>query len=99
MKALLQKMNDLEGRMATIEKLLMSQKEYLSLDELAVYLNVEKSTIYTMTQAKTWTLFKPGGKLTYVKREEVDSWIESRAQMSAETIEQNANNYLLTKGA
>lgn len=88
-------MQKLEGIQAM---LVNSTKPWLTLDELAQYLGLTKRKVYQLTQAKTFTLYKPGGKITYVNRVEVDEWIAShRVSASADAIEVKANDYLLKK--
>ena len=88
-------LTELNERMKKVEKAVMSQKEYLSLDELAIYLNVEMSTIYRLTQAKTWTLMNPNGKMKYVRRADIDEWIEMNQQQSTASVNAKANDYLI----
>jgi excisionase family DNA binding protein len=75
----------------------MLQKEYLSLDELALYLAVEKSTVYALTAKKAFAVYNPNGKLKYVKRAEIDAWIEKGRVSSAGEAAAKAGKYLMKK--
>jgi prophage regulatory protein len=78
--------------------LINSSKEWLTLSELATYLGISKGKVYELTQAKTFSLYKPGGKITYVKRAEVDEWIEShRVATAKHVVDGKANDYLMKK--
>ncbi|WP_229720443.1 helix-turn-helix domain-containing protein [Winogradskyella helgolandensis] len=52
-------------------------KNFMSVDDLSVYLELSKSAIYKMTSKKEIPFYNPGGKKIYFKRVEVDAWIES----------------------
>ncbi len=98
MSAVEKKLDELLARMDTVEKYLLAKKEYLSLEEVAFYLNIKIESVYEHTSAKTWTTYKPGGKIVYVKREDIELWIESSKRLSGDEIEQRANKYLLKPG-
>jgi excisionase family DNA binding protein len=98
MTAVEKKLNELLDRMTKVEKCLLAQKEYLSLEEVAFYLNIKIEAVYEQTSAKTWPTFKPGGKITYVKREDVENWIEASRRASGDDIDQRANKFLIRPG-
>ncbi len=50
-------------------------KEYLTLDEVAKYLQVSKHTVYKLTSANEITFYKPNGKMIFVRRKDLEEWI------------------------
>lgn len=54
----------------------LSDKKWLSFDELALYLDVSIETVYALNKRKELTIYGRNSKLKYYKREEVDAWIE-----------------------
>jgi len=72
-------------------------KEYLTLKEAAAYLGVKIDKVYELTAAHAFPTFKPGGKITYVKRSDLNNWIEAARIESAENIDRKTNSMLLKK--
>ena len=92
---IIQKLESIE-RMLTEQNML--QKEVLTFNEAAIYLEVSHSHLYKMTSTGTVPCYKPNGKKIYFNRKELDSWLLSNRQSSQEEIEQQAANYLIKKG-
>lgn len=57
----------------------LSLKKWLNLNELSEYLTVSIETVYAFNKAREFNLYQRSGKLKYVKREEVDAWLEMGA--------------------
>lgn len=72
-------------------------KEYLTFDEAMKYLGVKRFTFYGLTRKKTWATYCPNGKQKYVKRADLDAWIEASRVSSAAETATKASNYMLTK--
>jgi excisionase family DNA binding protein len=53
-----------------------NNKEWLNIDEVAMYTGYKKKTIYNLTHDNKIPHNKPRGKLLF-KRIEVDKWLES----------------------
>ena len=68
---------ELEALKELIEGLNAFQKAYLTLDESARYLGISKSCLYKKTSDKVIPHYKPGGKLTYLKKTNLDAWVEN----------------------
>lgn len=66
-------------------------KEYLTIDEVAQYLQVSKATVYKITSNKEVTYFKPNGKTIFIRREELERWIGKNAYLSNSELERQAN--------
>lgn len=89
-------------KLESIEKLLLEQsllkKEVLNFTETALYLEVSHSHLYKLTSSGVVPAYKPNGKKLYFNRKELDEWLLSNKQVSADEIEQQANEYLMKSG-
>lgn len=61
-------------------------KEFYSLDEAAEYLCVSKSYMYRMSCNNEIDLYKPKGRLIYIKRDDLNKWIERNKIESTDKI-------------
>lgn len=87
MKEIIEKLN-------RIEKLLLSQKKILTLDEAAEYLSIEKSYMYKLTSARKIPHSKPNGKTIYFDKEKLDAWALSRPVKTIKEINIEAATYV-----
>ncbi|NTV45250.1 MAG: helix-turn-helix domain-containing protein [Chlorobiales bacterium] len=88
---ILEKLNTLEQKLAVIEA---GQRQVLTLDQAAFYLNVSRSHLYKLTSAKEIPHFKPRGKQVFFDRKELDSWLLQNRQTTKEEIDQAATDYV-----
>lgn len=95
----------IENRLNGIESLLLqvlekdgkgeveNMKKIMSITEVADYLNLSRSCIYSYVNDKKIPFNKRGGKL-YFFREELDNWVkDGRIKTDAE-LEQEAKNHI-----
>lgn len=82
-----------------MEKRVYVIKEYLTVDEVARYLQVSKATVYRIKSNKEVTYFKPNGKTIFIRRAELENWIGRNAYLSNSELERQANllSYQLEK--
>lgn len=66
-------------------------KDFLSIDEVATYLQIAKSSVYKLTSSKELTVYKPNGKNIFILRSDLDNWIRRNLSYSNEEIERQAN--------
>lgn len=52
-------------------------KEFLSLNEAALYTGITKSTLYKLTHNRQIPYSKPSGKLCFFRRSDLDEWMMS----------------------
>jgi len=52
-----------------------AERGYMSVEEVARYLDMSVSTVYKLTSDGTLPHYKPKGKKLYFKRSELDSWV------------------------
>jgi excisionase family DNA binding protein len=87
----------IEKLFARIEKLetlihdhLLTQKAALSFDEAVQYMNVSPSQLYKLTCKRIIPAFKPGGKLLFFKRADLDNWMLSKRRKTDKEIKSEA---------
>lgn len=66
------------------------KKEMLSLSEAMLYLNISESYLYKLTAARIIPHYKPGGKLLYFRRTDLDAWMQSSYRPSEEMLKAKA---------
>lgn len=77
-----------------LDEMMLTQKEMLSFDEALRYLKLSASYLYKLTAARVIAHFKPGGKLVYFKRADLDEWMQSGRCASAAHLRTQAMNLL-----
>lgn len=64
----------------------------LTVQEAATYLCLSKSRLYHLTSQRALPFFKRG-QATLFRKEELDKWLQSKRQKSADEIRQDAKSY------
>ena len=72
------------------DELKILTKPFLTVEELASYLGVKTSYVYKMTHNREIPYYKPGGKMVYFNREEIDEWVLSQRVATANEIRSEA---------
>ncbi|NEW77992.1 MAG: helix-turn-helix domain-containing protein [Gelidibacter sp.] len=89
-------------RLDRIEKMLKTQqamqKQVLNFHETCTYLELSQSHLYKLTSTGAIPHYKPNGKKLYFQREELDQWLLRNRSDSQYEVEQQAANYLISKG-
>jgi excisionase family DNA binding protein len=92
-KEILEKLEKIEG-------LLKEQAaKPLNFEEACEYLNVSKSHLYKLTSAGLIPHYKPGGKMVYFSKPELDKWILRNPVKTNDQINRMAEDYLLKRQA
>ena len=68
-------------------------KPVLTFEEGCKYCGISKSKMYKHTSSGEIAFSKPGGKLIYFNREDLEQWMLSNRQSSNEEKERIANTY------
>lgn len=87
-ESVLQIFKDIKIILENQNALLLSQKNLLTVEELAVYAGITKSWIYKLTSAGLIQSYKPTGKKLYFKRSEIDDWLLSNPSLAKISITQ-----------
>lgn len=89
-------------KLNSIEKLIVEQqtmqKQVLNFNETCKYLELSQSHLYKLTSTGAIPHYKPNGKKIYFNRPELDQWLLRNRIESQDEIEQQAANFLISKG-
>lgn len=87
-------LKDLTTHLRFIEKKMYLLKEYLSVTEAADYLNISPSQIYKMTSKHEVPVYKPNGKILFIRRDDLNHWVNKNKVMSKDELEEFAAAHL-----
>jgi excisionase family DNA binding protein len=68
-------LNELKEIKELLKKQNIQQKEFLTIEDTSEFLGLSLSRLYKMTSNKEISHYKPGGKLIYLRRQELEQWI------------------------
>ncbi len=77
------------------EKDSTNERGLLTTVEAAHYLGVKPSYLYKMMMRRAIPYYKPGGKLCFFSREDLDAWLTSIRIKSQNEIESEAARYIV----
>lgn len=77
---------------------ILCNKEVLTSDEVAKYMNISKSYLYKLTMNREIPHYKPMGKMCYFNRLELEQWLQSNRIAPNAELNQQAQNYCMKKG-
>lgn len=86
--------NELKEIKELLKKQTIQQKEILTIDEVAEFLGLSKSRVYKMTSNREIPYYKPGGKVTYFNRQDLEQWILSSRISSISDVDYEMDAYL-----
>ena len=88
---------ELKNQLNRIERnCLLSAKNMLNLEDVALLTGLSKSHIYKLTYRHEIPYYRPNGKQIYFDRKELEDWMRRNRIATKEEIEQSATNYLVT---
>ena len=87
-------LSELTTHLRFIERKMYMLKEYLTITEAADYLSVSISHIYKLTSKREFPVYKPNGKTVYIKRDDLNGWINRTKVLSKEEIEEFAMGHM-----
>ena len=79
------------------EKDSTNERVLLTTTEAAHYLGVKPSYLYKMMMRRAIPYYKPGGKLCFFSREDLDAWLTSIRIKSQSEIESEAARYIVSR--
>ena len=77
----------------------LSSKEMLTIDEAARYMGTSKSHVYKLTMKRTIPFYRPSGKLCFIRRQELEQWLQTNRIATEDEINDRAQHYCMTQGA
>lgn len=84
-------LDELLTHLERVEKIAYAAKDFLTIDEVAAYLQVSKSYVYKLTSSRELTVYKPNGKTIFILKKDLNDWIRRNSFLSNEEIEKRAN--------
>lgn len=82
---------ELLSHLEKLENMAYAAKDFLSIDEVATFLNISKSSVYKITSSKELTVYKPNGKNIFILRSDLNDWIKRNPCLSNDELEKQAN--------
>lgn len=67
---------------------------HLSISEAAIFLGIKKSTLYKLTHKRSIPFYKPGGKLIFFLKCDLDNYLMINRFDSKDELEKNYLNNL-----
>jgi len=89
--ALLTKLEKMEQR---LEEIFVMGKEALTFEQAWKYLRISSSQLYKLVWKRMIPAFKPGGKLLYFKRTDLEGWMLSNRRKTNKELRAEALNKL-----
>ena len=74
-----------------------SERGLLTTTEAAHYLGVKPSYLYKMMMRRAIPYYKPGGKLCFFAKDDLDVWLTSIRIKSQNEIESEAARYIVSR--
>ncbi len=78
-----------------INKLNVNVKEILTVDEAISYSGISKRHLYELRSNGAIPYFKPGGKLTFMRRADIDAYLLSKQVVTEKDVKEAAKNFVL----
>ena len=75
----------------------LTSKEALNFDEAVAYSKLSPSFLYKLTSQQKISHYKPGGKLIYFNRLELEAWLFQNKVSTSDEITGEALSYCMTK--
>lgn len=87
-KELQEKVQELKTRIETLENVIFENKQVLSMEEAAIFLDLSKSSLYKMTHKHELPFYRPNGKLIFFERADLLNWVRSARVLSEKELEE-----------
>lgn len=86
--------NELKEIKELLKKQIVQQKEFLTVLEAADFLGLSKHQIHKITSRKEISFYKPGGKIIYFKKSDLEEWVFKNKVLSNDELEADVEDYL-----
>lgn len=74
-----------------------SERNLMTTTEAARYLGLKPSYLYKMMMRRVIPYYKPGGKLCFFAKEDLDAWLKRVRVKSQAEIDSEASRYLVSR--
>lgn len=85
---------ELKAQLDRIERGSYAQKNVLTFEEVVTYTGLSRSYLYKLTSTGRVPHYKPGGKMIYFERLQIDNWLLQNPIKTAAQIEAEATSYV-----
>ena len=86
--------NNINSRLAAIEKAISINKKVLSVDEACNYLGLTKGYLYKLTSAGIIPFSKPNGKKIFFDRDKLEEWLLRNPSKTVHQLENEAQTHI-----
>ena len=86
--------NELKEIKELLKRQAIQQKEFLTIKEAVEFLSLSTSRLHKMTADKEIPHYKPGGKVIYLRRQELEEWILSGRIAPTDDFDSEIDDYL-----
>lgn len=76
-------------------QILVTQKEILNMEEVALYTGLKKSYLYKLTSSRAIPHYKPTGGCCFFKRAEIEDWLTANPVATVADINGQAQAYCM----
>lgn len=80
-----------------LEEIYATSKEALTFEQAWKFLRISASQLYKLTCKRIIPTFKPGGKLIFIKRSDLECWMLTNRKKTGKEIKAEALNKLSKK--
>lgn len=87
-------LTQIEKRLESIERMLLSQKNVLTFEEAASYIGVSKSYLYKLTMNNSVPFYRPRNKMIYMERIQLENWLMQNRIASTDELQAKASTYV-----
>lgn len=95
---MLQILEELKMLKSMIQAQGILKKDVLTFDEACAYSGISKSSLYKKTSLGQIPHYKPGGKLVYFKRLELEEWLLRNRSTTQEELDRKAEEWVTKNG-
>jgi excisionase family DNA binding protein len=75
---------------AIVKESVTAQKAVLTFEQAREYLGISESQLYKLTSSRKIPNFKPGGKMLYFRRMDLDNWMLSNRRLTGKELKAKA---------
>ena len=91
-------LQDVIQKLDVLTNAVLSNKQVLNVEEAAAFTGIAQSYLYKLTSKQLIPHFKPGGKMLYFDRSELEEWLRCNRVKTIKQIEAEAANHVVMGG-
>jgi len=93
---ILERLDNIEKKLEELKKEKSNEliNELMTIDELGIYINYQKTSVYGLVKKRKIPFIKASGKLHF-RKSDIDEWLDNQKVKTKSDIERMANKYIL----